>query len=71
MVNPLPYESIPEYPDEIRAVTVMARLVDGLGFRFYCHLLIPKLFLLFCNPSHVGEHDYARYRRPVPVKGKH
>lgn len=32
---PLPYREIPAYPDSFRAETVAARMVDGLGFRFY------------------------------------
>lgn len=31
----LPYYQIPEYPEKYSAGTVAARLVDGLGFRFY------------------------------------
>jgi hypothetical protein len=31
----LPYNKIPDYPDKYTAGTVAARLVDGLGFRFY------------------------------------
>lgn len=31
----LPYYQIPEYPDEYTATTVTARLLDGLGFRYY------------------------------------
>jgi hypothetical protein len=31
----LPYASIPEYTQEYTAGTVSARLVDGLGFRYY------------------------------------
>lgn len=34
--NPeLPYKQIPEYPASYRAETVVKRLLDGLGFRFY------------------------------------
>ena len=33
--NDLPYYEIPEYPDKYTAGTVAARLVDGLGFRYY------------------------------------
>ncbi len=29
------YHCIPEYPEEISAGTVLTRLLDGLGFRFY------------------------------------
>ena len=31
----LPYSSIPEYPKEYSPGTVAARIVDGLGFRYY------------------------------------
>ncbi len=31
----LPYHTIPDYPEEYSAGTVAARVVDGLGFRFY------------------------------------
>lgn len=31
----LPYHQIPDYPDEYTANNVAARLVDGLGFRYY------------------------------------
>lgn len=31
----LPYYEVPEYSDKFTAGTVAARLVDGLGFRFY------------------------------------
>ncbi|NER14939.1 hypothetical protein GWK08_15895 [Leptobacterium flavescens] len=31
----LPYSSIPHVPDEINASNVIARFVDGLGFRYY------------------------------------
>lgn len=31
----LPYYEIPEYPEEFNAATVAARLIDGLGFRYY------------------------------------
>jgi hypothetical protein len=31
----LPYYEIPEYPSEYNEGTVVARLVDGLGFRYY------------------------------------
>jgi len=31
----LPYNEIPEYPDEYNAATITARLIDGLGFRYY------------------------------------
>lgn len=31
----LPYHEIPEYPDSYTQGTIMARLVDGLGFRYY------------------------------------
>ena len=32
---PLPYQEIPSYPDNYTPETVVARMVDGLGFRFY------------------------------------
>jgi len=31
----LPFRQIPEYPAEYSAATVAARMVDGLGFRYY------------------------------------
>jgi hypothetical protein len=31
----LPYREVPEYPEKYSAGTVAARLIDGLGFRFY------------------------------------
>jgi len=31
----LPYYEIPEYPDSYTAGSVAARLIDGLGFRYY------------------------------------
>ena len=31
----LPYYQIPDYPDEYNQGTVAARIVDGLGFRYY------------------------------------
>ena len=31
----LPYYEVPEYPHDYTAGTVAARMVDGLGFRFY------------------------------------
>lgn len=34
-MNTLPYREIPSYPDSFTAETVVARMVDGLGFRYY------------------------------------
>ncbi len=31
----LPYREVPKYPDAYNAGTVAARVIDGLGFRFY------------------------------------
>jgi hypothetical protein len=31
----LPYYQIPDYPESYTAETVVARLIDGLGFRYY------------------------------------
>ena len=31
----LPYAQIPDYPEEYTAETVAARMIDGLGFRYY------------------------------------
>ena len=31
----LPYHQIPEYPEEYNANNVAARMIDGLGFRYY------------------------------------
>lgn len=33
--NTLPYYEIPEYPSEYNEGTVIARMLDGLGFRYY------------------------------------
>lgn len=33
--GPLPFETIPDYPEKYSAGTVAARMIDGLGFRFY------------------------------------
>jgi hypothetical protein len=33
--NPLPYHNIPDYPETYTAGTVVARMIDGLGFRYY------------------------------------
>jgi hypothetical protein len=33
--DPLPYYEVPEYPESYNAGTVAARIIDGLGFRFY------------------------------------
>ena len=33
--NELPYYQIPDYPESYTAGTVAARMVDGLGFRYY------------------------------------
>tara|TARA_R110000868_G_scaffold1389_12_gene10755 strand:- start:327 stop:905 length:579 start_codon:yes stop_codon:yes gene_type:complete len=35
MKTDLPYYEIPEYPDAFTAGTVAARMLDGLGFRYY------------------------------------
>jgi len=34
-ISDLPYYQIPDYPTEYTACTVAARMVDGLGFRYY------------------------------------
>ena len=34
-IDDLPYYEIPDYPEEFTATTVAARLLDGLGFRYY------------------------------------
>lgn len=33
--NELPYRQIPDYPTKYTAATVTARMIDGLGFRYY------------------------------------
>ena len=33
--NQLPYYEIPDYPESYTATTVAARMLDGLGFRYY------------------------------------
>lgn len=35
MTNTLPYREIPAYPESYSAESVAARMIDGLGFRFY------------------------------------
>ena len=35
MEEALPYYEIPEYPAEYNAGTVVSRMIDGLGFRYY------------------------------------
>lgn len=35
VMDSLPYYQIPDYPDTITPETVFARMVDGVGFRFY------------------------------------
>lgn len=34
-MTPLPYREIPAYPESYTAESVVARMIDGLGFRFY------------------------------------
>ena len=31
----LPYEQIPQYPDDYTSGNIIARLIDGLGYRYY------------------------------------
>jgi len=33
--NPLPYHQIPDYPDKYTQGNMMARMIDGLGYRYY------------------------------------
>ncbi len=33
--SPLPFSQIPDYPETYTAGTVVARMLDGLGFRYY------------------------------------
>ena len=35
MKNPLPYKQIPDSPSEYTATNVAARMIDGLGYRYY------------------------------------
>ena len=35
MTSTLPYREIPTYPESYSAESVVARMIDGLGFRFY------------------------------------
>lgn len=35
VADSLPYREIPAYPDSFTAETVVARMIDGVGFRFY------------------------------------
>ncbi|MDX1315777.1 MAG: hypothetical protein R3356_09775, partial [Eudoraea sp.] len=34
-IKELPYSEIPEYPDTYTAGSVVSRMIDGLGFRYY------------------------------------
>jgi hypothetical protein len=34
MSDTLPYESVPDYPPALTAGAIVARVLDGLGFRF-------------------------------------
>ena len=34
-MDTIPYHQIPEYPENFTPATVAARLIDGLGYRFY------------------------------------
>ena len=34
-MNPLPYESIGEYPEDHSSGNIVKRLIDGLGYRYY------------------------------------
>ncbi len=34
-VNDLPFRSVPDYPVKYTAATTAARMIDGLGFRYY------------------------------------
>jgi len=34
-MNTLPYYQIPDYPESYSAPNVMARMIDGLGYRYY------------------------------------
>lgn len=34
-MDELPYREIPDYPEKYNACTVTARMIDGLGFRYY------------------------------------
>ena len=33
--EPVPYKEIPDYPEKYTAGTVVSRMIDGLGFRYY------------------------------------
>ena len=33
--EPIPYKEIPAYPDSYTAGSVVSRMIDGLGFRYY------------------------------------
>ena len=33
--KPIPYKEIPAYPEKYTAGTVVSRMIDGLGFRYY------------------------------------
>ena len=35
MTSKLPYYEIPDYPETYTAGSVAARMLDGLGFRYY------------------------------------
>lgn len=50
----LPYYEIPEYPETYTAGTVAARMVDGLGFRYYWATEGLRLEDLSYKPSESG-----------------
>lgn len=50
----LPYYEIPEYPEKYTANTVAARMVDGLGFRYYWATERLRLEDLIYKPSKKG-----------------
>lgn len=62
----LPYYEIPEYPDTYTAGSVVSRMIDGLGFRYYWATEALKKEDLIYKPSENGrsceetlEHIYS------------
>jgi len=47
----LPYHQIPDYPAQYTAATVAARMVDGLGFRYYWATEGLRAEDLSCRPN--------------------
>ena len=50
----LPYSEIPDYPENYTANTVVARMIDGLGFRYYWATKGLRVEDLAYKPSETG-----------------